>query len=99
MPTLETEILRRYSDLQAVVADNIGDVPLFPKVGDVDAVDVASMIVATFSSQYPGGYRRMIETIATFRGILVTKNQMDEVYPHAEAFIDWIIKTMRERQG
>lgn len=99
MPTIETEILRRYRDLQQVISDKIGDVPLFPKLGDVDAVDIASMICFTFSNSYPNGYRRIIDAMITLNRLEVTKEQVDEVYPNAEEFINWTIKTMRERQA
>lgn len=71
---------------------------LFPKLGDVDALDITTMAVTVFSKHYPKGYRPTIEFYASLQGVAFTKEQMDEVYPHAEEFLDWLIDETKKRQ-
>lgn len=98
MSTLAHEILRRYGSLQRQITDTIGEADLFPKLGDVDALDIASMVVAMFSRQYPKGYRPTIEMMVRLKGVTVTAQQMDELYPHVESFLDWLIDETRKRK-
>lgn len=98
MVTLAAEIVRRYNELEKKTVEVVGQ-SVFPKLGHVDATDIAAIIVSTFSSSYPSNYKPIITTMAALRCIRVTQEQMNTIYPDAEEFIDWLICEMRTRNS
>lgn len=86
------EVLRKYYDLEVALIDKIGDSP-FPKTGDVDGVDIVSMIMNYFMN-CEGDYYGRIKAFLPFTK--VTEEQLEKVYPLIKEFLDWVIQTLQK---
>lgn len=96
MTTLKIEILQRYKALSEHIVREIG-YDLFPALGEVDAIDIVCLVCQFFSGSPAGQYRNTIINLGYVRGISVTSEDLEKVYPEVQAFIDFVLESARKK--
>lgn len=86
------EVLKRYYELEKALIVKVGDSP-FPKTGDVDGVDIVTMIMNYFTD-CDGDYYGRIKAFLPFTK--VNEEQLEKVYPLIKDFLDWVIMTLKK---
>jgi hypothetical protein len=94
MTTLKMEILVQYKALTEHILAETGS-KLFPELGQVDATDIVCMVVQFFGGSRDGDYRGTLLTMARLRGVAVSVDDMEKVYPQIKDFIDFVLDRAR----
>lgn len=98
MSTLAQEILRRYLTLKGEVEREVGVFPL-PKIPEELSIsDLVVYICYFFSPSYGGDYRPSLRRGMTLKGISMTDDDFEKIYPQVSGFLDWLIPLLREKK-
>ena len=94
--TVAQYILKSYSQLHDTCIKKIGKCPM-PQLGDVDHIDVVTMIATYFSPRYDTeDYMPILMPYALMYG--VTRQELETVYPNVKTFITDTIRILREKK-